>query len=129
MANQAKKDKFIAVLRQLGGSAGNGRLREALQWVEATYASVKEDLLAEGAIVPGRGRGGSVALAGPRNEETISQADVEEAHAPAPELAPPPVIAPAPMTARAPRANGAAGNLGTEAKSLTQKGLARRLGL
>ena len=63
MANQARKDKFLALLTELGGSAGNGRLREALQWQEATYNAVKDDLIAGGVVTPGRGRGGSVALA------------------------------------------------------------------
>ncbi|WP_234820245.1 type I restriction-modification system subunit M [Rhodopseudomonas palustris] len=51
------------MLAELGGSAGNGRLRDALQWQETTYDAVKDELVAEGAILPGRGRGGSVALA------------------------------------------------------------------
>ncbi|AVT77914.1 type I restriction-modification system, DNA-methyltransferase subunit M [Rhodopseudomonas palustris] len=63
MASQARKEKFLAVLAELGGSAGNGRLRDALQWQETTYDAVKDELVAEGAILPGRGRGGSVALA------------------------------------------------------------------
>src|SRR5690606_33346469 len=42
----------------------NKSLREALGWQEATYDRVKSALLDAGRIVPGRGRGGSVALAG-----------------------------------------------------------------
>ena len=41
----------------LGGSAGNGKLREALGWDEATYDSAKQALIAEGVIASGRGRG------------------------------------------------------------------------
>ena len=63
MAGQARKDRFLAVLTELGGSAGNGRLRETLQWAEATYNGVKDDLVAEGVVTLGRGRGGSVSLA------------------------------------------------------------------
>lgn len=59
-----QRDRFLEVLTELGGSAGNTRLREALQWDEQTYGDVKAGLIAEGMIVPGRGRGGSVALAG-----------------------------------------------------------------
>lgn len=59
MADQARKNRFVEALTELSGSAGNGRLREALQWDEATYNAVKEDLVAEGAITQGRG-GGSV---------------------------------------------------------------------
>ena len=58
MADQAQKDRFVEALTELGGSAGHGRLRETLQWDEATYNAVKEDLLAEGIVAPGRGRGG-----------------------------------------------------------------------
>lgn len=56
-------DEFLGALAALGGSAGNGRLRETLEWDEADYEAVKADLLSRRLIVPGRGRGGSVALA------------------------------------------------------------------
>lgn len=96
MAEQAQKDKFVAALTELGGSAGNGRLREALQWDEAAYNAVKDELVAEGVVTPGRGRGGSVSLGG------AEDAEAEE---------------PAPVAARAKpaRANGNGGNLGFEA--------------
>ncbi len=96
MAGQAQKDRFVAALTELGGSAGNGRLREALQWDEAVYNSVKDELVAEGVVTPGRGRGGSVSLSG------ALEVDPEE---------------PAPVAARAKaaRANGNGGNLGFEA--------------
>lgn len=71
MARQALKDKFVAVLTELGGSAGNGRLREALQWTEATYAAVKDELVTEGVAIPGRGRGGSISLADSRDAKTV----------------------------------------------------------
>lgn len=63
MVNQADKDRFLKALADLGGSAGNVRLREALGWEEAPYTNVKDALIAEGAVMPGRGRGGSVQLA------------------------------------------------------------------
>lgn len=96
MAEQAQKDKFVAALTELGGSAGNGRLREALQWDEEVYNAVKDELVAEGVVTPGRGRGGSVSLGG------SVEAEAEE---------------PAPVAARAKpaRANGNGGNLGFEA--------------
>ena len=56
-------DEFLGALEALGGSAGNGRLRETLEWDEASYEAVKGELLSRRLIVPGRGRGGSVALA------------------------------------------------------------------
>lgn len=62
MVGQSEKDRFLAVLTELGGSAGNGRLRETLQWDDATYNAVKDELVAEGSVTPGRGRGGSVSI-------------------------------------------------------------------
>jgi type I restriction enzyme M protein len=56
-------DEFLGALAALGGSSGNGRLRETLEWDEANYEAVKADLISRRLIVPGRGRGGSVALA------------------------------------------------------------------
>lgn len=57
------QQEFLDALRELGGSAGNGRLREALGWDEATYDGVRLALIDAGQIKPGRGRGGSVSLA------------------------------------------------------------------
>lgn len=62
-SNNDLADELLGALTALGGSAGNGRLREILEWEEARYEAVKADLLSRGLIVPGRGRGGSVALA------------------------------------------------------------------
>jgi type I restriction enzyme M protein len=58
------QDEFLGALAALGGSAGNVRLRDVLEWDVATYDAVKAQLLSRGLIVSGRGRGGSVALAG-----------------------------------------------------------------
>ena len=57
------RDQFLGSLRALGGSAGNGRLRESLGWDESTYEQVRGELLEVGLIKSGRGRGGSVSLA------------------------------------------------------------------
>jgi type I restriction enzyme M protein len=100
MDSQAKKDEFLAALRDLGGSAGNGRLRDALAWAEPTYSYVKNDLVADGLITPGRGRGGSVSLA--NVEEVVAAAGTELLAAPAPTKVAPP--------------NGNGGNLGFEAE-------------
>jgi type I restriction enzyme M protein len=96
MTRESPRDEFVAVLTQLGGSAGNGRLREALGWDEAVYNAVKDELVAEGVVTLGRGRGGSVSLA------DSAEAETEE---------------PAPVAARAKpaRANSNGGNLGFEA--------------
>jgi len=56
-------ERFLATLQSLGGSAGNGKLREELGWQESTYLRIKQVLIEQGDIVSGRGRGGSVALA------------------------------------------------------------------
>ncbi len=55
--------ELLGALDALGGSAGNGKLRELLGWDEATYEAVKAPLIARGQLRSGRGRGGSVSLA------------------------------------------------------------------
>ena len=59
-----RKNEFLEALRAEGGSAGNGTLRERLGWDESDYRDIKDALLADGTIASGRGRGGSVRLAG-----------------------------------------------------------------
>jgi type I restriction enzyme M protein len=99
MAAQADRDQFIAVLNGLGGSAGNGRLRDALGWDETTYSAVKHALIDESKIVAGRGRGGSVSLA--------------NAQAPTP---PDAAVAEVDRKVRAARPNTSAANVGYEAE-------------
>ena len=53
---------FIAALRELGSSAGNGALRLTLGWSESRYWKVHAVLFEAEMIVKGRGRGGSVSL-------------------------------------------------------------------
>ena len=62
MAYETQKDRFLAAVRERGGSAGNLALREELGWSETTYERVKQALLDSGRILPARGRGGSVRL-------------------------------------------------------------------
>ncbi|GEO02019.1 DNA methyltransferase [Novosphingobium sediminis] len=100
MVDQVGKDRFLEALTQLGGSAGNVRLRETLQWEEEAYAAVKNALVESGAILTGRGRGGSVLLASGGTSE------VQERQASAPK----------PAKAKAAKANGnTGGDLGFEA--------------
>lgn len=100
MVDQADKDRFLEALTQLGGSAGNVRLREVLQWDEEVYAGVKNALIEAGAILTGRGRGGSVLLASGGNAAVQQR----------------PVSAPKPPKAKAAKANGnTGGDLGFEA--------------
>ena len=57
-----RQERLLEVLAELGGSAGNKCLREALGWQEETYDHAKAALLAEGRIAKRPGRGGSVCL-------------------------------------------------------------------
>lgn len=68
-------EKFLSALVSLGGSAGNQRLRESLGWQESTYDRVKAALIEAGRIVPGRGRGGSVAVVDGRAKSAEKTAD------------------------------------------------------
>ncbi len=64
MVREALRERFLAVLSELGGKAGNQRLNTELGWQDDTYWQVHAALVEDGTIVPGRGRGGSVSLAG-----------------------------------------------------------------
>ena len=48
-------DDFLGALTALGGSAGNGNLREVLEWDEESYEACRDELINRGLIVPGRG--------------------------------------------------------------------------
>ena len=80
-SNDDLADELLGALTALGGSAGNGRLRETLEWDEASYEAVKADLLSRRLIVSGRGRGGSVALADGSEREASGN---DQAPSPAP---------------------------------------------
>ena len=77
---EQQNEQFIATLTSLGGSAGNQRLMEALGWQDGTYQQIKQQLIDAGRIRPGRGRGGSVALA------TAAQTPLARAICPNPSL-------------------------------------------
>lgn len=64
-------ERFITTLTSLGGSAGNQRLLEALGWQGSTYQRIKQQLIEDGQVRPGRGRGGSVALTTTAQVETF----------------------------------------------------------
>jgi len=53
---------FITTLEKMGGSSGNSRLRQTLDWDEELYWKVQGHLIGEGQLAAGRGRGGSVRL-------------------------------------------------------------------
>ncbi|WP_322774358.1 hypothetical protein [Synechococcus sp. CBW1107] len=63
MSDSVQQDEFLGALEALGGQAGNGKLRDLLGWDEAVYDAVKAELVGMRKVVPGRGRGGSVAIA------------------------------------------------------------------
>jgi len=112
MVREALRERFIDTLKDLGGSAGNGRLREALGWQDDTYWTVHAALIEDGTVIAGRGRGGSVALAGraakPATPKAPRQPDLlAAAEAPAPAAAPKPA---------AKRGNGNGATLGFEAQ-------------
>lgn len=63
MAAQDQRTRFLDTLRELGGSAGNGALRERLGWSGSTYERVQQSLIDDDLIVPERGLRGSIAVA------------------------------------------------------------------
>lgn len=73
MPSETNKQRFLKVLEELGGQAGNKRLRESLGWQENTYRNAHVELVDEGRIVPGRGRGGSVRIVHDRNTTHSTQ--------------------------------------------------------
>ncbi len=90
MARETLRNRFIAVLHELGGSAGNRRLQDELGWQPDTYERVRDALVEEGAVLRGRGQGGSVSLAdqGVRAAPARAKAPAQDAAARA--EAPPP---------------------------------------
>ncbi len=89
------RERFVETLKELGGSAGNGRLRELLGWKEETYWRVQTELVDEGVVSVGRGRGGSVALSVKIEKKRTAQPALPITHP-----------APAPAAPSAPRRNG-----------------------
>jgi hypothetical protein len=62
--NQNQDTKtFLSALRKTR-SSGNGALRRDLGWSETRYQKAHSVLIEQGKIKKGRGRGGSVSLAG-----------------------------------------------------------------
>lgn len=62
LVTREQRDQFVACLAQVGGKASNAALRERLGWGEDAYRTVKEDLVAAGQVLRGKGHGGSVIL-------------------------------------------------------------------
>ena len=74
MVEEDHRSRFLDALGQLGGSAGNKRLLDKLGWQTETYDQVKAGLLADGMVVSGRGRGGSVSLKDAVHAEASNEA-------------------------------------------------------
>lgn len=55
-----QQSALVALVPADGSTIGNASLRERLGWDEATYAAVRDALVAAGVLEKGRGRGGSV---------------------------------------------------------------------
>jgi DNA repair exonuclease SbcCD ATPase subunit len=60
--SEKQRVALLEALGRAGGSKGNQTLRVELGWDERTYAAVKDDLVASGRLIRGKGRGGSVSL-------------------------------------------------------------------
>ncbi|MGN6382946.1 MAG: type I restriction-modification system subunit M [Dyella sp.] len=81
MTGNKQWEAFVRALAELGGSAGNARLRSALGWGEASYDEVKARMIEAGLVVAGRGRGGSVALSSGLTDELASTDDAQAVEA------------------------------------------------
>jgi hypothetical protein len=69
MARTKDTEFFLKKLRELEGSAGNKALREKLNWADDKYFRVRKELIEEGLVEVGRGKGGSVYLLGNTGDE------------------------------------------------------------
>lgn len=56
------QERFLALLKNMGGSSGNKALMERLGWDQARYEETKSRLLSMGLIRTGHGPGGSVSV-------------------------------------------------------------------
>ena len=74
-ARRTNAQLFIDKLTQLSDDdqklVSNPSLREALDWDEQRYSRIKAQLVGEGKVIVGRGYGGSVALAGGRDNQAL----------------------------------------------------------
>lgn len=75
MVREALRQRFISLLTELGGSAGNGRLITELGWKDETYWSVQQALVEDRTILKGRGRGGSVRLTESEEPTVVAAAE------------------------------------------------------
>ena len=83
MAESGREEEFLAELRTLGGSSGNGALRIRLGWENADYDEVKRQLVTRGVVELARGRGGGVRLRSGEASPAAAQAKAAPARKPA----------------------------------------------
>jgi len=60
MAGISDKDRFIKLVPEDGSTVGNFTLKKSLGWDDDKYWSVRDELVSDGLISIGRGKGGSV---------------------------------------------------------------------
>lgn len=64
-------NRFKGTLVSLGGKSGNGPMIRKLGWSEEDYNWIKANLISEGVIRTGRGRGGSIYLVNSTNSPGV----------------------------------------------------------
>ena len=74
---QVLEDRLLASVREYGGTAGNVSLMRELDWPDDQYWSVRNRLVDSGALILGRGRGGSVSVAKTDGSEQTVQTGPE----------------------------------------------------
>ncbi len=63
MGRPKHRDQFLDALREAGGSISNAAFKTRLGWEGDRYDKIKAELDAEGLIIRGKGRGGTVSIA------------------------------------------------------------------
>ena len=71
--------QFVSALKKAGGSSGNKSLRETLGWDEEFYWRVQGQLISEGRLAAGRGKGGSVRLTEDDESDTAPAGSLPDA--------------------------------------------------
>lgn len=71
------ENQLLAIVRENGGTAGNVSLLRELGWDDDRYWSVRDRLVDSGALIRGRGKGGSVRVAQTDDSEPTAQPEPE----------------------------------------------------
>lgn len=79
-AQTSPTEKIFRYLKQVGGKASGGQVREALDLRRTEFDSAKQELKEAGTIILGRGRGGTITLVdgaeAPKEKPKKSKADI-----------------------------------------------------